>query len=93
MKRRDFIIKSAFAGVALASPSIFSLSNRGDFKLVGNLLRFPPELQPGEPLIFNSANVEVWPGTTTQVLSLNSSTPIRAEIPSIFLPWVITHGY
>ena len=38
-------------------------------------MRFPPELQSGESLIFNSANVEVWPGTTTQILGLNNSYP------------------
>ncbi|MGB5847893.1 MAG: multicopper oxidase domain-containing protein [Ignavibacteriaceae bacterium] len=75
MKRRDFIIKSAIAGAALASPNIFSFSNKNESKFVGNALRFPPELQPGESLTFNSANVEVWPGTTTQVLALNNSYP------------------
>jgi FtsP/CotA-like multicopper oxidase with cupredoxin domain len=75
MKRRDFIMKSAIAGAALASPKIFSFGNESDSQFIGNALRFPPELQPGESLAFNSANVEVWPGTTTQVLALNNSYP------------------
>jgi FtsP/CotA-like multicopper oxidase with cupredoxin domain len=75
MKRRDFIVKSAIAGAALASPKIFSFGNESDSQFIGNALRFPPELQPGESLAFNSANVEVWPGTTTQVLALNNSYP------------------
>jgi len=75
MKRRDFIIKSALAGAALTTPNIFSSYGRDKNLLVGNPLRFPPELQPGESLIFNSSNVEVWPGTTTQVLALNNSYP------------------
>lgn len=75
MRRRDFIIKSAFAGVVLTAPKIFSFGKRNNNMLVGNPLRFPPELQAGEPLTLNTANVEVWPGTTTQVLALNSSYP------------------
>jgi FtsP/CotA-like multicopper oxidase with cupredoxin domain len=82
MKRREFIIKSALAGVVLTSPKIFSLRGNNARVVVGNPLRFPPELQPGESLVFNSANIEVWPGTTTQILGLNSSYPaptIRVE--------------
>ncbi len=75
MKRRDFIVKTAIAGAALASPKIFSFGNESDSQFIGNALRYPPELQPGESLAFNSANVEVWPGTTTQVLALNNSYP------------------
>ncbi len=82
MKRRDFIINSALAGAAVASPKFFPFGNTDNYQLIGNPLRFPPELQPGESLVFNSANVEVWPGTTTQVLALNNSYPcptIRVE--------------
>jgi FtsP/CotA-like multicopper oxidase with cupredoxin domain len=75
MKRREFIIKSALAGAALTTPNIFPLNGRKNNLLVGNPLRFPPELQSGESLIFNSADVEVWPGTTTQILALNNSYP------------------
>ncbi len=75
MKRRDFIIKSALASAVLASPKFLAFSNQPNSLRVGNQLRFPPELQPGESLIFNSANVEVWPGTTTQILGLNNSYP------------------
>jgi len=75
MKRREFIIKSALAGAALTSPRIFSYYENSSRVLIGNPLRFPPELQPGDPLVFNSANVEVWPGTTSQILGLNNSYP------------------
>ncbi|MBL1215178.1 MAG: multicopper oxidase domain-containing protein [Ignavibacteriae bacterium] len=76
MKRRDFIIKSSLAGMALvALPKIYSQDSKITKLQVGNPLRFPPELQEGESLKFNSANVEVWPGTTTQVLALNNSYP------------------
>ena len=76
MKRRDFIIKSSLAGMALvAIPNIYSQDRIITKLQAGNALRFPPELQPGESLIFNSAEVEVWPGTTTQILGLNNSYP------------------
>ncbi|KAA0236877.1 MAG: hypothetical protein EDM72_15880, partial [Chlorobiota bacterium] len=74
MKRREFIIKSAIAGTALTIPNIFSFG-RGGNKVVGNQLRFPPVLQPGENLVLQTSNVEVWPGTTTEVIALNSSYP------------------
>lgn len=75
MKRRDFIIKTALAGAALSAYQILPFGGMKKVNGVGNTLRFPPELQQGESLIFNSSNVEVWPGTTTQVLSLNNSYP------------------
>jgi len=76
LKRRDFIIKSSLAGMALvAIPNIYSQDRIITKLQAGNALRFPPELQPGESLIFNSAEVEVWPGTTTQILGLNNSYP------------------
>jgi FtsP/CotA-like multicopper oxidase with cupredoxin domain len=82
MKRRDFIIKSALAGAALSAYQIFPFGGIKKVNVVGNPLRFPPELQSGESLIFNSANVEVWPGTTTQILGLNGSYPA----PTIRVP-------
>jgi FtsP/CotA-like multicopper oxidase with cupredoxin domain len=75
MKRREFIIKSALAGAALSAYQLFPFGRIKKLNGVGNQLRFPPELQSGESLIFNSANVEVWPGTTTQILGLNNSYP------------------
>ena len=88
MKRRDFIIKSSLAGMALvAIPNIYSQDRIITKLQAGNPLRFPPELQPGESLIFNSAEVEVWPGTTTQILGLNNSYPgptIRVQKGSDF---------
>ena len=75
MKRREFLIKSTLAGVALASSKIFSIGGNNTNAMAGNPLRFPSELQYGESLIFSSFNVEVWPGTTTQILGLNNSYP------------------
>lgn len=75
MKRREFINKSALAGAALSTYQLFPFGGMKKLNGVGNPLRFPPELQSGESLIFNSANVEVWPGTTTQILGLNNSYP------------------
>jgi len=75
MKRRQFIIKSALAGAALTAYNIFPFAEIKKVNGAGTPLRFPPELQPGESLIFKSANVEVWPGTTTQILGLNDSYP------------------
>ncbi len=75
MKRREFIIKSAMLGTVLAAPTLYSKSKETKNIKVGNPLRFPPELQVGESLVFKSTNVEVWPGTTTQVLALNNSYP------------------
>ncbi len=82
MNRREFIIKSAIAGAAISTSKLFPFTGNDSKMLIGNPLRFPPELQSGEPLIFNSSNVEVWPGTTTQILGLNNSYPgptIRAR--------------
>jgi len=59
----------------VAIPNIYSQDRIITKLQAGNALRFPPELQPGESLIFNSAEVEVWPGTTTQILGLNNSYP------------------
>lgn len=75
MKRRDFIIKSAIAGVGLTATRLFPFQGIQKVNGTGNPLRFPPELQPGESLVFNSTTVEVWPGTTTEVLALNNSYP------------------
>lgn len=74
MKRREFIIKSSIAGAALTVPKIFSFGSNEN-KFFGNQLRFPPVLQPGENLVLQSTNVEVWPGTTTEVIALNNSYP------------------
>lgn len=74
MKRREFIIKSACAGIALTIPKVLFSENVNN-KLVGNPLRFPPILQPGESLNLQTTNIEVWPGTTTQVIALNGSYP------------------
>ena len=76
MKRRQFIIKSALAGAAISFiPNVFSESKQGNKKLLGNQLRFPPELQAGQSLVLSSFDIEVWQGTTTQVIGLNNSYP------------------
>jgi len=75
MKRKEFIIKAALTSAFLATPKIYSSSNSNEIILSSNPLCFPSELHPGESLVFKSANVEVWPGTDTQVLALNNSYP------------------
>ncbi|GMU96321.1 multicopper oxidase domain-containing protein [Ignavibacterium album] len=75
MKRRDFIIKSASAGFFLSASRIFPAMTNTQNPQVVNALRFPPVLQPGENLVLRTTNVEVWPGTTTEVIALNNSYP------------------
>lgn len=75
MKRREFIIKSATAGIFLGASQIFPGINSPRNSSVGNALKFPPLLQPGESLILQTSNVEVWPGTTTEVIALNGYYP------------------
>ena len=75
MKRREFLIKTALTGAFLAAPKIYPASKENKNVFGSNPLRFPPELQVGESLIFKSANVEIWPGTTTQIVGLNNSYP------------------
>ncbi len=75
MKRKEFIIKTALTGAYLLTPKFKSFGKENSKIASSNALRFPHELQYGESLIFKSANVEVWPGTTTQVLALNNSYP------------------
>ncbi len=75
MKRRDFIKRTALASAFLTLPKfdtgIFARNN----KTGNNPLRFPPVLQPGEPLVLDYADVEIWPGSTSRVLTLNGSYP------------------
>ncbi|VAX27816.1 Multicopper oxidase [hydrothermal vent metagenome] len=74
MKRREFLIKTALTGAFIAAPKIYPSGKAN--KVVGsNPLRFPPELQAGESLIFKSSNVEIWSGTTTQIVGMNNSYP------------------
>lgn len=75
MKRREFIIKSATAGIFLSASRIFPGIIKSQNTRLGNPLRFPPVLQPGENLVLRTSNVEVWPGTTTEVIALNNSYP------------------
>ncbi len=75
MKRRDFIKLAALAGAGLTftrlDDKLFAHQ-----KLSGtNPLRFPPVLNPGDPLVLDYADVEIWPGTTSRVLTLNNSFP------------------
>lgn len=75
MKRREFIIKSVSAGVILTASGIFPGIIKSQNTRLGNPLRFPPVLQPGESLVLQTTNAEVWPGTATQVIALNNSYP------------------
>lgn len=75
MKRREFIIKSVSAGVILTASGIFPGIIKSQNTRLGNPLRFPPVLQPGESLVLRTTNAEVWPGTATQVIALNNSYP------------------
>ncbi len=74
MRRREFIIKTAMAGAFLAMPKFNSkmFANKQSWN---NPLRFPPVLNSGQKLVLDYANVEIWPGTTTNVLTLNGSYP------------------
>ncbi len=74
MRRREFIIKTAMAGAFLAMPKFNSkmFANKQSWN---NPLRFPPVLNSGQSLVLDYANVEIWPGTTTNVLTLNGSYP------------------
>ncbi len=75
MNRRDFIRLATLAGAGLTFTR-FDDKLFAHQKLSGiNPLRFPPVLNPGDPLVLDYADVEVWPGTTSRVLTLNNSFP------------------
>ncbi len=75
MKRRDFIKTSIFASAFVALPK-FTGNLYANKKLEGtNPLRFPPVLQSGDTLILDYSDVEIWPGSTSRVLTLNGSYP------------------
>ncbi len=75
MKRRDFIKKTVFASAFFAMPK-FNINLKAYNKLDGtNPLRFPPVLQTGDSLTLDYSEVEIWPGTTSNVLTLNGSYP------------------
>jgi FtsP/CotA-like multicopper oxidase with cupredoxin domain len=81
MNRRRMLVESlkwgSLATVALSSipTEIFALENGAEIGLTGNPLRFPPVFTNGGILDLAETNVEVWPGTLTQVISINGSYP------------------
>lgn len=93
MNRRKMLLNSlkwsSLAAVGLyAKPAkVFALETGSLRELTGNPLRFPPVFTNGGTLTLATANVEVWPGTTTQVIAVNGSYPgptIRIQRGSTF---------
>ncbi len=92
MNRREMLLESlklgavASLGIHLIRGRIFALETGFLTERTGNPLRFPP-LFPGGAMTLATSNVEVWPGTTTQVVALNGSYPcptVRVQRGSIF---------
>ncbi len=81
MNRRKMLIDSLKWSAALslglnAKPGkIFALDSGLLTELTGNPLRFPPVFTNSGTMTLATANVEVWPGTTTQVIAINGSYP------------------
>lgn len=81
MNRRKMLLDSlkwsslATLGVYAGSGKIFALETGLLTELTGNPLRFPPVFTNGGTMTLATANVEVWPGTTTQVIAVNGSYP------------------
>jgi len=78
VKRRSFIKRIAQAGiVAAASPNLGSLFAKSAEKLsapVYNELRIPPVISGGD-LTVASTNYQIYPGTDSQILSINNTFP------------------
>ncbi len=75
MNRREFLIKTALTSAFIVAPKVYPSSKMHRNVMGSNPLRFPPELQSGESMVLKSTNVEIWPGTTTQIVGLNGSYP------------------
>lgn len=81
MNRRKMLLDSLKMGAIAAVGSyvrpgkVFALDTELLAELTGNPLRFPPVFTSGGTLALTTANVVVWPGTTTQVVALNGSYP------------------
>jgi len=54
---------------------VFSLDTGLLTELTGNPLRFPPVFTNGGLMTLSTTNLEVWPGTTTQVIAVNGLYP------------------
>lgn len=80
MNRREMILKTLQAGtvVALAKPLVMFANDKRNAVLIertGNALRFPPVFTNGGTMTLASTGINVWPGQTTNVLSINGSFP------------------
>ncbi len=97
MNRREMLLESlklgavASLGIHLTRGRIFALETGFLTERTGNPLRFPP-LFSGGAMTLATSNVEVWPGTTTQVVALNGSYPcptVRVQRGSTFSATVV----
>ena len=81
MNRRKMLLDSlkwsslAALGLYAKPRRVFALDTGLLAELTGNPLRFPPVFTNGGTMILSTANVIVWPGTTTQVIAINGSYP------------------
>lgn len=79
MNRRDMLSLSARLGAAsllsLRPLRALALKTGMLTERTGNPLRFPPAFTNGGTMTLATANVEVWPGTTTQVIAINNAYP------------------
>ncbi|MBM2841436.1 MAG: Bilirubin oxidase [Bacteroidetes bacterium] len=81
MNRRKMLLDSlkwsslATLGLYAKPGKVFALDTGLLTELTGNPLRFPPVFTNGGMMTLSTPNVEVWPGTTTQVIAVNGSYP------------------
>ncbi|MEO8168332.1 MAG: multicopper oxidase domain-containing protein, partial [bacterium] len=82
----------ATVGLHMRPGKVFARQTNVLTKLIGNPLRFPPVFTNGGTMTLATSNVEVWPGTTTQVIANNGSYPfptVRVQRGSIFSATVV----
>lgn len=61
-------------------------------ELTGNSLRFPPVFTNGGTMTIATANLQVWPASTTQVIAINNSYPgptVKIQRGTTFLATVL----
>jgi FtsP/CotA-like multicopper oxidase with cupredoxin domain len=81
MNRRNMLLESlkwsslAALGLYMKPGRVFAFDTGLLTELTGNPLRFPPLFTNGGALTLSTANVVVWPGTTTEVVAINGSYP------------------
>lgn len=81
MNRRKMLLDSlkwsslATLGIYAKPGKVFAFDTGLLTGLTGNPLRFPPVFTNGGLMTLSATNVEVWPGTTTQVVAVNGSYP------------------